>query len=66
MTRRVRAFGYFWWDFLLGDAPELAAGALVILLIAWGAKSLGVGDAILVPVGVGAVLTGSTIRGRAK
>ncbi len=31
VTRAIRAFGLFWWDFLVGDTPELAlaTGAIV-------------------------------------
>ena len=35
MTSRPRAwaaaFGRFWWDFLVGDTPELFLGALLVL-----------------------------------
>jgi len=27
--RHVRAFGRFWWDFVVGDDPRAAAGILV-------------------------------------
>jgi len=26
----VHSFLHFWWDFLIGDTPELFVGALVI------------------------------------
>ena len=29
--RFLRAFGRFWWDFLIGDTPELFVGTLIIL-----------------------------------
>jgi hypothetical protein len=29
--RAVNAFGRFWWEFLVGDTPELFVGVLVIL-----------------------------------
>jgi UDP-N-acetylmuramyl pentapeptide phosphotransferase/UDP-N-acetylglucosamine-1-phosphate transferase len=25
----VSAFGHFWWEFLVGDTPELLAGAVI-------------------------------------
>ncbi|MDA8374050.1 MAG: hypothetical protein M0Z91_07380 [Actinomycetota bacterium] len=31
MTRAARAFAMFWWDFLVGDTPELTIGILVAL-----------------------------------
>ena len=30
-SRWLRAFGRFWWDFLVGDTPELLLGVLVAL-----------------------------------
>lgn len=30
-VRWFRAFGRFWWDFLVGDTPELTAATLVIV-----------------------------------
>jgi hypothetical protein len=29
--RLVKGFGRFWWDFLIGDTPELFVAALVII-----------------------------------
>ncbi len=31
VVRAVVAFGAFWWDFLVGETPELLVGALVAL-----------------------------------
>jgi hypothetical protein len=31
VTRLVKGFGRFWWDFLVGDTPELFVAALVII-----------------------------------
>lgn len=30
-VRLVKGFAMFWWDFLVGDTPELFAAALVII-----------------------------------
>ncbi len=30
-VRLVRGFATFWWDFLVGDTPELFVAALVII-----------------------------------
>lgn len=30
-VRLLRGFGMFWWDFLVGDTPELFISALVII-----------------------------------
>ena len=29
--RGLRALGLFWWDFLVGDTPEIAVAVVVIL-----------------------------------
>ena len=29
--RLIKGFGQFWWDFLIGDTPELFVAALVII-----------------------------------
>jgi len=31
--RYVAAFGHFWWEFLVGDTPELLAGAVIAVCI---------------------------------
>ncbi len=31
MARLVKGFGRFWWDFLVGDTPELFVAALMII-----------------------------------
>jgi hypothetical protein len=30
-VRLLKGFGMFWWDFLVGDTPELFVAALVII-----------------------------------
>lgn len=32
--RWVAAFGRFWWDFLIGDTPELFVGSVLLLVAA--------------------------------
>jgi len=31
VMRLIKGFGRFWWDFLVGDTPELFVAALVII-----------------------------------
>jgi hypothetical protein len=31
IARAARAFGHFWWDFLIGDTPEFAVVTLVVV-----------------------------------
>jgi len=63
--RWLRAFGHFWWAFLVGDTPELLAGAVVAVGVAalvcqvGGAHAAG---ALLLPVLVAAVLSVSVWR----
>jgi len=33
--RYLRAFGAFWYDFLVGDRPELFVGSIAILAAIW-------------------------------
>ncbi len=33
--RYLRSFGAFWYDFLVGDRPELFLGPVVALALAW-------------------------------
>jgi uncharacterized membrane protein len=49
--RYVRAFGAFWYDFLVGDRPELFLGPIAALLCAW----------LLVGAGVTPGVTGSVL-----
>ena len=31
VARWIVGFGHFWWDFLIGDTPELFVGAVVVV-----------------------------------
>jgi hypothetical protein len=56
-VRRIRAFGFFWWDFVVGDDWLTAAG--VVLAIVATAALTKVGDVNawwLVPVAVASLL----------
>ncbi len=39
--RYLRAFGAFWYDFLIGDRPELFVGSIVVLGLVWIAINMG-------------------------
>ncbi len=55
--RRVRAFGLFWWDFVVGDDWRAAAGlVLAIGVTAALARGAGVNAWWLMPAAVAAVL----------
>lgn len=65
VARWVRSFGAFWWDFLVGDTPELFVGALVIigvvalLVKAWSVNAAAVAA---LPVLVVVLLAASVAR----
>jgi hypothetical protein len=65
-ARVVRAFGHFWWEFLVGDTPELLVATLVILgVTAILARAVsGTAAWIVLPVLVVAALVLSVLRGR--
>ncbi|MGH9307046.1 MAG: hypothetical protein ACRD0I_09240 [Acidimicrobiales bacterium] len=50
--RWLKAFGHFWWDFVIGDTPGLTLG--VVVAIALGALFAHVGrlSVFLVPLAV--------------
>jgi hypothetical protein len=64
MRRYLRAFGRFWWEFLVGDAPEIALGAVLVLGLAFALESERIAATILLPIAVAALLTASVLRGR--
>jgi hypothetical protein len=39
--RYLRAFGAFWYDFLIGDRPELFIGSIAVLGVVWIATTMG-------------------------
>ena len=67
LRRVIVAFGRFWWEFLVGDTPELllgtvAAVGLVALIVHHGAaRAVGV---VFLPVLVVAMLGASVARAR--
>jgi hypothetical protein len=65
-VRWLKAFGRFWWDFLVGDTPELFVATLLILgITAVLAKTVSPTLAwVTMPVLVTAALVASVWRGR--
>jgi hypothetical protein len=62
--RYVRAFGRFWWDFIVGDTPEIAVGAACILGLALLLDEARIVATLAIPVAVAALLVISLLRGR--
>jgi hypothetical protein len=61
--RLVRAFCHFWWDFLVGDTPELAlatGGVVAAAFLLAGTHWLG---AIVLPLLAAGFLLLSALRG---
>ena len=66
LVRGVTALGRFWWDFLVGDTPELALATGVIVAVAFlisGQRVIGI---ILLPLLAAGFLLASTLRGRRR
>ncbi len=64
VARGLKAFGHFWWDFLIGDTPELALATGVIVAVAFllaGSRLVG---AIVLPLMATGFLLLSLLRGR--
>ncbi len=69
LRRGAVAFGRFWWDFLVGETPELLVGSVVAvgaaaLLVHSGAVRAVVIGAL--PVLVVGILVASALRARAR
>jgi hypothetical protein len=67
--RWLVAFGRFWWDFLVGDTPELLIGVLIALgIVALLVKGAGLNAVAVVgfPLMVAVMLGLSVYRARPK
>ena len=63
--RYVRAFGAFWYDFLVGDRPELFVGVIAILVLMRAVTAAGLPDllaAALMPAAICLLLAVSLAR----
>ncbi len=64
ITKALRGFGHFWWDFLIGDTPELFVAVLVLVGAAYGLRHVRVAALIVLPVLATLFLLASAFRGR--
>jgi uncharacterized membrane protein len=62
MMARVRAFGAFWYDFVIGDDWQVAAGVVLALAATYGLHRASVAAWWVVPVTVLALLPYSLWR----
>jgi len=60
--RQIRAFGHFWWDFIVGDDWRAAAGILLALGATAVLVAVGVNAWWLMPAAVAVVLWLSLLR----
>jgi hypothetical protein len=59
---RLRAFGRFWWDFIVGDDWRVAAGLAVTLALTWFLAHHDVNAWWLLPPAVALLLADSLRR----
>jgi len=62
VTRRVRAFGAFWWDFIVGDDWRIAAGVVSAFVVTGLLAHAGVPAWWVLPVVALAMLAASVTR----
>jgi uncharacterized membrane protein len=66
LRNAFKAFGRFWWEFLIGDTPELFAATVVIVGVAFALRSDHVVAIVLLPALAIAMLAASAFRGRRR
>jgi hypothetical protein len=66
IARGVRAFGLFWWDFLVGDTPELLIAVVLIVALALLLRHHHDVDIVVLPAVTVLFLVVSTFRGRRR
>jgi hypothetical protein len=66
VKRGIKAFGHFWWDFLIGDTPELALATGVIVGVAFLLAGSRWAGAIILPLMATGFLFLSVLRGRRR
>ena len=59
MKSRLKSFGAFWYDFVVGDDWRIAAGVVVALLVTYAVSRSGLPAWWIVPAGVAVFLVTS-------
>lgn len=57
MIARLRAFGRFWYGFLVGDDWRIAAGVVAALALTYGVTRLGAPAWWIMPLAVAGLIT---------
>jgi hypothetical protein len=55
-VRRIKAFGLFWWDFVVGDDWRAAAAVVIAIAVTAALSHSGVNAWWLMPIAVAIVL----------
>jgi len=66
VVRGIKAFGHFWWDFLVGDTPELFVATLVLVGVAFALRHDRTADVVVLLLLAIVALVGSAWRGRVR
>ncbi|MBR7833554.1 hypothetical protein KDL01_09770 [Actinospica durhamensis] len=66
ITQRLRAFGAFWYDFVVGDDWRVAVVVIVALAATYGVSKTSVASWWIMPLAVALILPASLWRARKK
>ena len=66
LGRGVRSFGKFWWEFLIGDTPDLFVAVVVIVIAALLLRHRHLAAVIVLPTVTIVFLLASVVRGRIR
>jgi hypothetical protein len=66
IRRGARIFGSFWWDFLVGDTPELFIAVVAVVVLAFVLRRHHEVAVVLLPVVTVVFLVASVLRGRKR
>jgi hypothetical protein len=66
IRRGARTFGSFWWDFLVGDTPELFVAVVAVVVLALALRHHHGIAVVLLPVVTVVCLLASVLRGRKR
>ncbi len=61
MIRFLKAFGRFWYDFIIGDDWKIAVGVVIALALTWLLFAVGVPEKIVTVLGGALILAAFTI-----